>query len=287
MLERAVQAGSTEIFHREVGNGPAILMLHGFPQTGHCWRGVAERLSSRFRVLAPDVPGFGASAAPPVHDAATVARILFDYLEAVDAPQAVVAGHDWGGAFALWMALDRPDRVRRLVLTNTAFRELSPLHSWYIWLFNIPLLPELAFRFTGDQILSVFLRGATPAAQRSVFEGEPLRIYQEAYSDPERVASALAYYRTVTRKALTRQVRVRLGRGVVRTDAIDGGGRREIEMPTLIVWGMKDPALPPSLLRGMKRDIPQAEIVELDDVGHFVPEEAPDELATAIDAFVA
>lgn len=286
MVERIVHAAGIDIFHREAGDGMPILMLHGFPQTGHCWRGVSELLSARFRVLAPDVPGFGATGPPPIHDAGTVARILFDYLDAVDAPDAVVVGHDWGGAFALRMALDRPDRVPRLVLTNTAFRELSPLHSWYIWLFNIPLVPELAFRYAGRHILSVALRGATPAARRSVFEGEPLRVYQEAYSDPERVASALAYYRTVTRRAVTKQVRTRLGRGVVRSDAIEGSSGKRIEMPTLIVWGMRDPALPPRLLRGMKRDIPQAEIVELDDVGHFVPEEAPAELAAAIDAFV-
>ena len=285
MDERKVDVGGLQIHHREVGEGPPLLMLHGFPQTGHCWRAVADRLSGRFRVLTPDVPGFGASGAPPIHDAETVSRIMFEYLDAVDGRDAIVAGHDWGGAFALRMALDRPERVPKLVLTNTAFRELSPLHSWYIALLNVPVLPELAFRYAGDKILSGAFRGATAAGGRSVFEGEPLRIYQEAYSDPERVGSALAYYRTVTRRAVTKQVRARISGGVLRTDVPEKGARRGIEMPTLIVWGMKDPALPPRLLRGMKRDIPQAEIVELDDVGHFVPEEAPDELATAIDRF--
>jgi pimeloyl-ACP methyl ester carboxylesterase len=113
-----------------------------------------------------------------------------------------------------------------------------------------------------------------------------VRIYQDAYSDPARIRSALAYYRIVTRKAMRKQAGLRLGRRLVSAEALAGGRARRIEMPTLIVWGMRDPALPPRLLRGLARDIPQAEFVELPDCGHFVPEEAPDALAGAIDRFV-
>lgn len=285
MDERVVDAGGTRILHREVGSGTPLLCLHGFPQTGHAWRAVGERLGDRFRVLMPDVPGFGGSDAPPSSDASTVARLLSGYLDRLDVSQAIVMGHDWGGAFALRFALDHPDRLTHLVLTNTAFRELSPLHSWYIGLFNIPVLPELAFRVGGDQMISFFLRNGTARGRRNVFDGEPISVYRSAYREPERVTAALAYYRTVTRRAFRKQLSTRLGRGVVRSDVVPGRGSRRIEAPTLIVWGMKDPALPPKLLAGFRRDIPQAEIVELPGVGHFVPEEAPEELAQAIVRF--
>ena len=286
MDERFVDVGGVRIWHREAGEGRPVLFLHGFPQTGHCWRFMPELLGHRFRLLMPDVPGFGASDAPPRHDAGVVASLLTGYLDEVGAPEAMVVGHDWGGAFAFRLALDHPGRVPRLVVANTAFRQLSPLHSWYIWLFNIPFLPEAAFRFGGNGIIGFFMKGATPRGHRSVFEGEPLRAYQAAYRDPERISSALAYYRTVTRKAVSKQVGVRLGRGVMTSNALEGGRARRIEMPTLIVWGMRDPALPPKLLYGIKRDIPQAEVVELPDTGHFVAEESPGELAGAIDSFV-
>ena len=286
MDERLVNANGIRVNHREVGSGIPIVMLHGFPQTGYCWRAVADKLAARFRVLMPDVPGFGKSDPPPEHDAGVVARIMFDYLDALGVDETIVVGHDWGGAFSFRMALDQPERVGRLVVTNTAFRELSPLHSWYIWLFNIPVLPELAFRAAGDKILEGFMKGATPKARRSLFEGETLRVYQEAYADPRRIRSGLTYYRTVTRKAVKKQAALRVGRRVVSSDVLSAGRSRRIEMPTLIVWGLRDPALPPKLLRGMKRDIPQAEVVELPDTGHFVPEEAPAELAAAIDRFV-
>jgi len=286
MDERVIAVGGTRILHREVGSGTPLLCLHGFPQTGHAWRAVGERLADRFRVLMPDVPGFGGSDALRIADASEVARLLAGYLDALDVSQAVVLGHDWGGAFALRFSLDRPERVSHLVLTNTAFRELSPLHSWYIGLFNIPVLPELAFRAAGDRVISFFLRNGTAGGHREVFDGEPMSIYQAAYREPERVTSVLAFYRTVTRKAFKKQLSTRFGRGVVRSDVVPGAGPRRIEAPTLIVWGMKDRALPPKLLTGFRRDIPQAEIVELPDVGHYVPEEAPDELAEAIVGFV-
>lgn len=282
MDERSIEIGGRRIWHREVGSGTPILCLHGFPQTGHAWRTVGERLAPGFRVLMPDVPGFGRSDAPARADASTVAAMLVAYLDEVDAPEAVVLGHDWGGAFAFRLALDHPGRVPHLIVTNTAFRELSPLHSWYIWLFNIPILPELAFRFGGDRIISFFLRNGTGPAGRRIFDGEPMRLYQDAYRDPERLKSALAYYRWTTRAAFKRQVSVRLGRGIVRSDAVPGKGPRRISVPTVIVWGMRDRALPPKLLRGITRDIPQAQVVELPEIGHFVPEEAPDELARAI-----
>lgn len=285
MDEQIVQVGDTSVLHREAGQGIPLLCLHGFPQTGHCWRAVADRLSSRFRVLMPDVPGFGGSDAPPTHDADTVARILFDYLDAVGAPTSLVMGHDWGGAFAFRMALDRPQRVDRLLIVNSPFRELSPLHSWYIGAINIPLLPELAFRVAGDRIIGSALRGWSSESGRNVFEGEPLLTYQEAYRDPERIRSALRFYRTVSRQAFAKQMKLRVGR-LLRTEAIEGGRGRRIEMPALVVWGMKDRALPPKLLGGIKRDIPQAEIVELPECGHFVPEECPDALAEAIQGFI-
>lgn len=283
MDERILDIGGTRVLHRESGSGTPLLCLHGFPQTGHCWRGLADRLSHRFRLLMPDVPGFGGSDAPPTHDAGTVAGILASYLDAVDAPTAVVLGHDWGGAFAFRLALDVPARVERLVIVNSPFRELSPRHSWYIGVINLPLLPELAFRAAGDRLVETALNGWSGGS--TVFEGEPLRIYQDAYRDPERVKSALAFYRVVSRQTFTKQMRLRFGR-LIRTEAIEGGKGRRIEMPTLVVWGMKDGALPPKLLPGIKRDIPQAEIVELADCGHFVPEECPDALAEAIQGFV-
>lgn len=286
MTERVIRVAGLDILHREAGEGIPLLCLHGFPQTGYCWRGLVDPLSDRFRLLMPDVPGFGGSDAPLEHDAGVVADILCQYLDAVEATSAVVMGHDWGGAFAFRMALDHQDRVSHLVITNSPFREMSLWRAWYVMFFNLPVLPELSFRAFSDKLIAGALTGGS--TRKEGFDTESVRVYQDAYATPERVRSALAYYRTVTRRSLQKQIRGRLrGKGGLRPTGLEGEAPRRIVAPTLLVWGMDDPVLTPALLPGIKRDIPQAEVVEVHGCGHFLPEERPEELARAIRAFVA
>jgi pimeloyl-ACP methyl ester carboxylesterase len=285
MKERMVHVDDIGIFTREAGDGTPILLLHGFPQTGHCWHAVADNLARDHHVIVPDVPGFGRSGRAPDAEAGTVATILDRYLDQLGHERAVVVGHDWGGAFAFRMALDHPQRVEKLVITNSPFREMSLWRAWYVLYFNIPVIPELSFRVAGDRIIAGALKRAS--SNKAVFDEATVRIYQDAYSTKERVQSALAYYRTTTRRSLQKQVRGRLkGRGSLRPTGLEGSKARRITAPTLLVWGMKDPVLTPALIPGIKRDIPQAEVVELAGSGHFVPEESPEALAGAIRAFV-
>lgn len=280
MTERTMDVDGTKIFVRDEGSGPPILMLHGWPQTGYCWRHVAAALADDFRVVVPDVPGFGRSDAPPEHDAGVVADILARMLDQLEVDTATVVGHDWGGAFSFRMALDRPEKVERLIVSNAPFREMKLTRAWYIMFFNLPLIPELAFRVAGDRMIDFVYKVATP--REGVFDDATIEVYREAYRDPERVRSALAYYRTVTRKAVAKQ----LGRrDETMPTALEGDSGRRITAPTLLIWGMKDPVVVPSLIPGIRRDIPQAEIVEIADAGHFVPEERPAEFAEAVERF--
>jgi haloalkane dehalogenase len=134
----------------------------------------------------------------------------------------------------------------------------------------------MAFRLAGDRLVTFMLRAGS--ARKQAFTEETMRPYLEAYRSGANVSSALSYYRTVTRSVIARRLRP-----AARTTSEP----RRIEAPTLIVWGMRDPALPPSILESIERDIPQARTVRLEDVGHFVPDEAPDELARAIEEFIA
>jgi pimeloyl-ACP methyl ester carboxylesterase len=273
--ERTIEAGGVRFFVRESGAGDPIVLFHGFPQTGECWRRVAELLSVSHRVIVPDLPGFGRSTAPPAYDASRVADILADLLDAAGAKRATVVGHDWGGSLAFALTLAHPDRVGKLVVANAPFRKLDLRRGVHFLAFNLPVLPEVAFRLAGDRLVTFMLRAGS--ARKEAFGDDAIRPYVHAYRDPATVRAALSYYRTVTRRVIAR--RIRPGRS-------PSQGRR-IEVPTLIVWGMRDPALPPSLLEGILRDIPHARAVRLADVGHFVPEEAPKELAREIESFLA
>jgi pimeloyl-ACP methyl ester carboxylesterase len=276
MTERTVVASGVPLFVRESGEGDPIVLLHGFPQTGECWRAVAGRLAERHRVIVPDLPGFGRSGPPPRYEADAVAGILAAFLDEVGASPATIVGHDWGGSMAFELALGHPEHVAKLVVSNAPFRKLDLKRGFHFLAFNIPLVPELAFRAAGGRIVDFMLRAG--AARKEVFDGEATRPYREAYADPAKVRSALAYYRTITRKIIGRRVRPR------RPPA--AGNKRTIQAPTLLVWGMRDPLLPEAILSGIEHDIPHARAVRLEECGHFVPEECPGEMADAIEAFL-
>ncbi|MEX2555467.1 MAG: alpha/beta hydrolase [Actinomycetota bacterium] len=277
MNERTVVASGVRMFVREEGAGDPVVLLHGFPQTGACWGAVAERLAKRYRVIVPDLPGFGRSGAPPRYEAEAVAGVLATFLDELGASPATIVGHDWGGSLAFALALTHPGEVSNLVVINAPFRKLDLKRGFHFLAFNVPFVPELAFRLVGDRLVTSMLRAG--AARKDVFDEDTTRPYREAYADPANVRSALAYYRTITRKIIARRVRPGRRDSTSRTP-------RRIEAPTLLVWGMRDPVLPESILTGIERDIPQARAVRLPDCGHFVPEECPDETAGAIEYFL-
>ena len=279
--ERMVDAAGTAIFVRESGQGPPVVLLHGFPETGRCWQAVAGALSENHRVLVPDLPGYGRSARPTSYDSTTLANTMASFMEATGAPRAAVVGHDWGGGVAFRLALTHPDQVERLAVINSPFRKLDLRHGWHMLFFNLPLLPEAVLTAAGDRWIDFILRAASMAP--AAFEPDALAEYHEAYRSLERKRSAFAYYRTVTRKiigsklpTIRRPARTRPTRP-----------RGSIEMPTLVIWGALDKALPIALAEGIVKEIPHARLETIPDAGHFVPEERPERVAQLLKEFLA
>jgi pimeloyl-ACP methyl ester carboxylesterase len=271
-LTRTVDGAGTPIYIREVGQGPPLVLLHGFPQTGECWRAVAAALAPKHRVIVPDLPGYGASGRPPAFDAATIARTLVAAMADAGAPRATVVGHDWGGAIAYRIAGAHTEAVERLVVVNAPYGKVDLRRGWYMLAFNVPVLPELAMTLSRGGIVEWFLRAGSAGSHR--FDPEMMDAYRDAFRTLERQRNALAYYRTMTRQAMLRPLR-----------RSRSGGGAKITAPTLIVWGEDDPALPVKLVDGIIRAIPGARVERIPNVGHFVPEEAPTQLAALIEGF--
>jgi pimeloyl-ACP methyl ester carboxylesterase len=263
------------MFVREAGDGPPILFLHGFPQTGRCWAPVARNLGGSHRIVAPDLPGFGRSARPRAYDLATVAGTVVATMDALGIEKTGVVGHDFGGAVAFRLALSYPDRVERLGIINSPYRKLDLRHGWHMLLFNLPVLPEAIFTLAGHRAIDFVLRA--PALKKDAFEPEALEEYHQAFGSLERLRSAFAYYRTVTRQTIIRAL-PRPGRGAPKPP-------KPIEMPLLVIWGIADPALPVELADGIARSIPHARVERVADAGHFVPEEQPEIVAALLKEF--
>lgn len=277
--EGVVPGGETRFHVRALGHGDDVVMLlHGWPEDGSMWARVASLLAEAgWRVVCPDLKGFGRSDKPHGrgYDPQTLADEISQLIKNLHVRRAVLVGHDWGGAVALATAFRHPGRVRALVLCSSPYRQLDLRHAWHIPLFNLPVLPEVAFRVLGDRLV----RGAIRYASRSpeAFPDEVLDRYVEAIVEDPR--AWLSYYRTLPRRALAsgawRRVRRRLPLlGEPPTPP-------RLRMPALVIWGEEDPVAPVSMAPRVAHDL-SADLVTVPGAGHFVPEEDPLAFARAV-----
>ncbi len=179
----------------DAGSGPGVLLLHGFPDSSYVWRNqVPALVKAGYRVIAPDLRGFGDSDRPEGVEAYAMGELLRDVrgiLRALGVPRIHVVGHDWGAALAWMFAITQPQRVDRLVAIsvghpgNFAPRSMRQMQlSWYSWLFQVPglmeeLMPRDDWRFL-----------KTWAGRRADFD----RI-KENLSRPGALTAALNWYR--------------------------------------------------------------------------------------------
>lgn len=284
----SIELGDQSIGLRRIGSGPPLLCLHGFPQTSACWEPLAERLQDRFTLLMPDLPGFGASDPSRTADARVVGETMLSLLDELEIDRVTVVGHDFGGAIAWSLGLAHPDRLDGLVVVNSPLRRLDLRHGWHMLALNLPVLPELAFTLAGGPIVERMIRFCL--ADRDAIPPEAMQEYRQAFRTLERQRAAFAYYRTVTRTYLKHAVRGAIPPIVPfigRPAASEQREQRKIDVATMVVWGAADPVLPVHLTDDMSRHVGDLRLEILEDVGHFVPEEAPDRLAELVADFAS
>ena len=252
--------------------GPVVLLLHGFPELNLSWRNQIPVLAAAgYRVVAPNQRGYPGSARDGSYLTADLAADVVAMLDALEAPRALLVGHDWGGGVAWTTAHLHPERVAGLVALNcpppwvlAAHLLRSPAQlrkSWYIFFFQLPVLPE---RFVSQNMPKTLVAGSY---NRSVWNREVLTPYAEAFATPEDAAGPVNWYRGAFRSAVRRPRR----------------HPTRLAMPVLIIWGVHDRFLgrelvaPESLLGSLAYGN-EAEVHLVDSAGHFVQVEAPDEV---------
>lgn len=276
--ERAVGVADATFHVREAGHGDdLVLLLHGWPQSGHAWRLVAEELVARgYRVAAPDLKGFGRSVGSAAYDPETLADETSQLIRALGVRQAIVVGHDWGGAVALATAFRHQGLVRGLVLVSSPYRHLDLTRAFHIPLFNLPVLPQLAFRAAAAPLVRLAM--AVAVDRRSAYGDPDLAAYTEAISAQPK--AWLGYYRHLSRTAV-RDLVVRRARRALPM-LRDPEPIHRLRTSTVVVWGERDRVTPLALGEKVARDL-AATLVVAPRAGHLVPEEAPHEIVRAID----
>ncbi|MEL6872612.1 MAG: alpha/beta hydrolase [Pseudomonadota bacterium] len=278
--DEIVVSDGVRIACRIGGSGPALVCLHGYPETHLMWHRVAGPLSEHFTVIAPDLRGYGASDCPPDDDDHTVyakramARDVIATLDHLGFAEAAVVGHDRGARVAYRLAIDWPERVTRLsvldvIPTSEVWDHMTRasavrLYHWTLLAQPVPLPEDLLASDPDTWIANRFRRGAPDLPDW--LEADVLSAYQAAFRDPARRSASCADYRA--------------GATIdVIHDRADLSAGRRVQCPLQAIWGS----------RGNLQDIDDPLAVwdpwsKLPVVGtsiasgHFLAEEAPQAL---------
>jgi pimeloyl-ACP methyl ester carboxylesterase len=303
--ERAGPSGAREpaltLSVHQSGEGPAVVLCHGFPELAYSWRHQIPALTrAGFRAIAPDQRGYGGSDAPPAvedYDLEHLTGDLVGLLDALGIERAVFAGHDWGGFVAWAMPVLHPERTAGVIGVNTPYipfptttflRQLFPDDDkLYILWFQREGVAEAALDREPRLVFEKLMRGGVPArggllravkegrdanpfrnlaalepAGRPLLDAHDLDVYTRAFT-ASGFRGPINWYRNADRNARR----------------FPGIGEQRLELPCLMITAEWDGALPPDLAAGMPALCPDLEIHLIRECGHWTQQDRPEELS--------
>ena len=271
-------------------DAPAVILLHGFPESHRTWREVAPRLEDSFRLIMPDQRGFAGSDRPQEVEAYktdTLINDIFALADTLGLESFALVGHDWGGAISWPAALLGDPRLKKLAIVNAP----HPV------IFQKSVIEDADQRAASQYITAFRTQGFETAIEamgyRTFFEKTFARHvdlskmpesekqqYIADWSQPGALTSMLNWYRAGKMVVPPPGLTVPLPDWLLKAFP-------KVQVPTLVVWGMKDTALLPIQLEGLDELVEDLRIARLPEAGHFAPWEAPDEVAEALRDFLA
>lgn len=265
----AHDVGPLDVHVIEAGDGPPVLMLHGWPQDAWSWHSVVPLLADDYRVICPDLRGFGWSDAPGRgYDGATFGADAIALLDALDIERSFLVGHDWGGFGAFAAALAAPRRIERMLVLNTAppWVPRSPrllLTAWRAWY-------AAALALFGDRIASrrpdLIARALRSDAVHDRITDAEARAYAQRLARPESAQATKLLYQSYMRSF--REVTLRRRYEQLR-----------LTVPTRFLFGTQDGAISPLVLRDLERHCDDIVVELVEDSGHFIANEKPELVA--------
>jgi pimeloyl-ACP methyl ester carboxylesterase len=266
LAERLHRANGIDLYAVEAGpeDGPLVILLHGFPDFSYGWRHqIGPLAAAGFRVVVPDQRGYGRSDKPSGLGAYRIPTLGADVLglaESCGRERFHLAGHDWGGIVAWWVAGIYPERIERLAIANAPHPDvLRPyirrnpgqlLRSSYVALFQIPGLPE---RLLSARRFLALRRMLQKTSWPGTFTDDELTLYEQAWAEPGALTAMLNWYRALVQRSAP------------------PAGR--ISPPTRIFWGRRDPALAPGLAEASLAMCDDGRISWFNEATHWVLQE--------------
>lgn len=261
------------------GEGPLMLLLHGFPEFWYSWRHQIPAFSDRYKVVALDLRGYNDSDKPVDVKAYRMPELVADIHGAIAAlgyQRCVLVGHDWGGAIAWSFANSHPEQVEQLIVLNlphpAKFVEglKTPqqlLRSWYIVFFQLPILPELLLQAGNCQLIATMLQQTS--VDETTFTEADLNAYKEAAAKPGALTAMINYYRNIF-------------------EFVDGPSTwKQLTLPTLMIWGEEDVALGKELTYGTEAYVKNLTLKYIPHCSHWVQQERPQQVNQYINEFLS
>lgn len=252
------------------GSGPLIILLHGFPEFWFSWRHQIPVLAEHYTVIALDMRGYNESDKPrrvSDYQISTLVEDVVQLMRSLGAERATIVGHDWGGVVAWQMAFRHPQLINKLIILNAPHPRLFLQHlitnprqlrrSWYVFVVQLPYLPEAAIKFNNYQLIERVFRQS--AVHPECFSDEIIEQYQQAAHRANGHFGGLNYYRAAGRRG---------PRDLTKPNPV-------IQMPTLVIWGEQDVALGKELNHNLKHYVSDLTLRYIPDASHWVQQDAP------------
>lgn len=281
MHSQFIKANGLNFHIKESGNGNLVLLLHGFPEFWYSWVKVIPLLDKHFKVVAPDLRGYGQSDKPQKvndYNFRILSNDIAEIIKTLGYEKAIIVGHDWGGGVAWEFAKLYPEMTEKLIVLNCppAIRLQNAIltnwkqfkMSWYIFFFQLPFIPEWYMHKNLKNIFWRMLRGWS--INKNAFQKEDIEQYEKAFANRSDFTGPLNYYRAALRALIDKDFRT----------------IPQYNMDTLIIWGEADKALGKWLIDDLEKYFTQKfEIKYIPNCSHWVQQEQPELVAQYILSF--
>ncbi len=274
-----LQANGINFHYVTAGEGPLLLLLHGFPEFWYSWRHQIPTLAKTHKVVALDLRGYNDTDKPQGHRAYRLPILIQDVeavIKALGYDQCTLVGHDWGGAIAWGVANQHPDLINNLIVLNLPhpvrfFQGMRTpqqlLKSWYVGLFQLPWVPEFLYQL-GDYRAFDAIFNSTLRSRQALTQDD-INAYKLALSKPGATTAAINYYRNV-----------------ISSDWLNIKWQ-VLTMPVLMIWGEDDSFLGKELTYGTEEYAQDFQIHYVPNCGHWVQQERPELVNQYICDFLA
>lgn len=278
------------LHYATTGSGKLILFAHGFPEFWYAWKNQLAELGKDYKAVALDMRGYNLSSKPREVDQYKVPHVVEDFralVENLGYKKFILVGHDWGGGIAWAFAIAHPEYLEKLIIINAPHpavfaRELrdNPLQqnaSRYMLTFRTAGAEEALSANHYAALLQVVIG---EGLKTGVFSEQDKVAYLEAWSQPGALTGGLNYYRAA-------RIGPPSSEGDKSSETFSAGpGSLVVRVPTLLIWGEKDPYLLTSNLEGLSELVPDLTIKRVPDATHWVVHEKPALVNTYIREFI-